>query len=275
MTVEGFSISGLATWVNVPELGVMFDAGECPIESVPLDHVFLSHVHGDHSRCLLRHWQLRRMLRMGEATYYVPAHAVDGFRRLVAVEAEMEGVADPAEVVFPNFQTLPDDGTTRTAFKRGLWVTAFPVRHRVPSQGFTVGRTVQKLKPEYEGLPGAEIGALRKAGTVVTDAVETPLVTFIGDCVGESLTTQAHIWDSKVVIIECTYVEDADAPNAAAYGHTHLREIVEVLSRTPAPACEALVLKHFSMKVNTERVRELVAAAVPPEWANRVHVLLP
>lgn len=272
MTIEGFSISGVATWVVVPELDVMFDAGECPLSAVPVNNVFLTHVHGDHSRCLLRHWQLRRMFRMSEASYFVPAHTVDGFKRIVAVEAEMEDFDGVVE--YPNLRTLPTDRSP-TPVRKGVWVKAFPVSHRARSQGYTVGRTVQKLRPEFAGLPGQEIGALKKAGTVISDAVDTPLVTFIGDCVGESLTVESHIWESKVVIIECTYVEDEDVDAAAHHTHTHLRDIVEVLSRTPAPACEALVLKHFSLKCDPARVRELVAAAIPPEWASRVHILLP
>lgn len=272
LTIEGFSISGLATWLTIPELSVMFDAGECPLSGVHLEHVFLTHIHGDHARCMLRHWQLRRMFRLTPATYYVPAYAVGGLRRIVAIEAELEGVAE-TDVTYPNFQTLPEAGVT--LFGQRQWVRAFPVKHRVPSQGFTIGRTVQKLKPEFADLTGPEIGALRKGGTVVTDSVLTPLITFIGDCVGESLTDQAHIWDSKVVVIECTYVEPEDMANAQEHGHTHLDEIVEVLSRTPAPACEAVVLKHFSLKHDPARIRELVAERIPAEWASRVHILLP
>ena len=273
LTIEGFSISGLATWLTVPELGVMFDAGECPLSAVPIEHVFLTHIHGDHARCLSRHWQLRRMMRMtSPATYYVPAHAVDALRQIVVIEAGMEGVAE-ADVVFPNFQVLPEDGVT--PFKKGLWVRAFPVKHRVPSQGFTIGRTVQKLKPEFADLTGPEIGAKRKAGVQVTDSVETPVITFIGDCEGISLTTQAHIWNSKVVVIECTYIEPEDTANAKEHGHTHLDEIVEVLSRTVSSACEAVVLKHFSLKHDPKRIRELVTERIPAEWASRVHILLP
>lgn len=272
LTIEGFSISGVATWVVVPELDVMFDAGECPLSAVPISNVFLSHVHGDHSRCLLRHWQLRRMLDQGEAAYFVPASAVEGFRTLVRTEAEMEGVAD--DVVFPDFRVLPEGD--KVAFKKGVWVRAFPVEHRVQSQGFTVGRTVQKLKPEFAHLPGAEIGALRKAGTVVSDSLDTALVTFIGDCTGASLRANGHIFDSKVVIVEATYVEPGDRANADRHGHTHLEDVVEALRAAgPAPSCEAVVLKHFSLKHHPDRVRERVAELVPAEWADRVKVFLP
>lgn len=273
LTIEGFSISGVATWIVVPELDVMFDAGECPLSAVPVNTVFLSHIHGDHARCLPRHWQLRRMFRMAEATYYVPPDSIDGFREITRIEAGMEGIA-PADVEYPNLRTLPDD-LSLTQIRKGVWARSFPVTHRVRSVGYTIGRTVQKLRPEYAHLTGPEIGALRKGGTVITDAVDTPLVTFIGDCIGQSLIEQSHIFESKIVILECTYVEDEDQENATAHGHTHLRDIVEVLSHGSAPACEALILKHFSLKSDPKRVRELVEQMTPPEWKGRVHVFLP
>ena len=176
----------------------------------------------------------------------------------------------------PDFRTLPEDSEVRTPFGKGVWVTSFPVVHRVQSIGYTVGRSVQKLRPEYAHLTGPEIGALRKGGTVITDEVSTPLVTFIGDCTGASLRANPHIWNSKVVIIEATYVEPEDRANADEHGHTHIDDVWAALSEAgPAPACEAVILKHFSLKHSPNRVREVVDTHCPPEWRDRVHVFLP
>jgi ribonuclease Z len=46
LSLAGFSISGLATYVQVPQLDLCFDMGECPLSAVPLRHVFLTHAHG-------------------------------------------------------------------------------------------------------------------------------------------------------------------------------------------------------------------------------------
>ena len=48
LTLQGFSISGLATWLMVPELDVLFDVGECPLAALPINHVLLTHAHFDH-----------------------------------------------------------------------------------------------------------------------------------------------------------------------------------------------------------------------------------
>ena len=89
----------------------MFDAGECPVDAAgSVEHVFLTHAHGDHSRCLLRHWQLRRMFRMTEASYYVPASSVDGFGKIVRAEAET--IDELGRLVVARVQSV--DGITRT-----------------------------------------------------------------------------------------------------------------------------------------------------------------
>jgi ribonuclease Z len=80
LTLAGFSISGLATYLQVPELDVCFDMGECPLSAVPLRHVLLTHAHGDHARCVLRHSALRRMLGLaGDASYFMPADIAANF----------------------------------------------------------------------------------------------------------------------------------------------------------------------------------------------------
>src|SRR4029077_1826626 len=97
LTITGFSISGLASYVQIPELGVCFDLGECPLSALSIDHVFLTHAHGDHARCLPRHWQLRRMVGNAKpAAYYLPETIRAGCEGWIRAEAAFEGVPDEA-----------------------------------------------------------------------------------------------------------------------------------------------------------------------------------
>src|SRR6185503_17745143 len=88
--------------------------------------------------------------------------------------------------------------------RKDLFVSAFPVVHRVPSLGYTLVERRKKLKAEFATKTGPEIAALRKQGVDVQDNVDVALLTFIGDCIGDSLLEQDHIWRSAVVIIEAT-----------------------------------------------------------------------
>ena len=276
LSLHGFSISGLATYVQVPELGVCFDLGECPLSSLSLDHVFLTHAHGDHARCLPRHWQLRRMLgNPRPAAYYLPEAIRAGCEAWIRAEAAFEGVPDEATET-PAFHGLVGDETlVPLAHRKDLRVRAFPVRHSVPSLGYTVLAHKKKLKAAYAHLPGKEIARLRTSGVEVQDEVCDPLLTFIGDCDGATLLEQAHIWASPVLILEATFLEPSEEALAAKKMHTHISEIARALDALGDQVrCQHLVLKHFSMKYTPEEVHGLVARALGDRLRDRVHVFL-
>jgi ribonuclease Z len=265
----------------VPDLDLCFDMGECPLSAVPLDHVFLTHAHGDHSRCLLRHHALRGMFGIQRpATYYLPAELHAAFVDVAKAEARFESVPDEAFALPTLVPMHGDRALVPIAGKRDLFVSAFPVTHRVPSLGYTIIERRKRLKPALAGLPGEEIGRRRQRGEQVTDDADVPLLTFIGDCVGRSLREQDHIWKSAVVVIETTFLAPEDRARAAETGHTHVSELAEVLQDLgSAVAVEHIVLKHFSlkhaaMKNGRDEIVQLVHASIPSAWHGRLRLLV-
>src|SRR3954451_1212507 len=128
LTLSGFSIAGLATYLQVPELDACFDVGECPLSALPLNHVFLSHAHGDHAGSPPRHWQLRRMLGMSqEACYFLPESIRAAAEDWIRAEAAFEGVPEE-EVITPRLLGL-QPGQEAPLKRRDVRVQAFPVTH--------------------------------------------------------------------------------------------------------------------------------------------------
>ncbi|MEE2645133.1 MAG: hypothetical protein VYD19_09390 [Myxococcota bacterium] len=274
--LRGFSISGLATWLELPELNLCFDMGECPVSAVSLDHVFLTHGHGDHSRCLMRHHALRKMFGIEKAaSYYLPAQLLPAAKRWIRASAGFENPRLRHPTLPHLIPLTAGDPPLRLTHRSNLSVTAFPVEHGVPSLGYTISDARKKLRPEFHGLPGREIAALKREGVKVDAPVYLPRLTFIGDCTGRTLTREAHIWESPVLVIECTFIGAGEEQLAQERGHTHINDIARALiDGGDAIKSEAIVLKHFSMKISAEEAFAAVETSIPERFRERISLLL-
>lgn len=274
--IQGFSISGLSTYIQMPEIDICFDMGECPLTALKLNHVFLSHAHGDHSRCLMRHYSLRHMMGIEKpAIYYMPESIVEAFKNLVKAEAIFEGVRED-KLIYPKIVGLSDQlESIPFEYRKNLTIKGFPVEHRVPSLGCTVSDFKKKLKPEFHGKTPQELIQIRESGITLESPIETPRVTFIGDCIGKSLFDQSHIWDSPILILESTFLDPDEKDMAKAKGHTHIEEIAQALNEFKGQMkTQHLVLKHFSMKYSREHVLHRVKEHIPDFFQENTLVLL-
>jgi ribonuclease Z len=275
-TLHGFSISGLATYLQIPELDVVFDMGECPISALPLNHVFLTHSHGDHSRCLMRHNSLRKMMGIQKpAAYYIPHFLMEKAQKWIQAEAEFEGVP-PGKFKQPNLIAInANNQPQQLNYRKDLYVKAFAVKHAQPSLGYTLFKSKKKLKQEYIGLPPKELIQLRENGIEIQKQILTPFLTFIGDCIGQSLLDEAHIWESRFLVIETTFLDQGEEEMAKAKGHTHLKEVIDILVNPPfIIKTEKIILKHFSMKYTKDFILKRIRESIPDDWHEKILVLL-
>jgi len=270
-TVTAFSISALSTYVLVPELNCAFDMGDCLLEAVPLERVFISHAHGDHTRCVLRHESLRRLMGMEPASYYVPHQILDGFKALAQAWRLLENVRDRHPL--PRFEPLrPGDVVW---LHRQLAAKAFPVTHTLPSLGYTLYDVRKKLKAEYQGRSGPELAHLRKQGVKFEDEVWVPRLTFIGDSTIETLYREQHVGQSRILFLEVTYLLEDDQELARARGHTHLEDVVRFLADCRDVLQNPhIVLKHFSMRYDRGLILHTLKTRLPAEFLERCHILI-
>ena len=270
-TVTAFSISALSTYVLVPELNCAFDMGDCLLEAVPLERVFITHAHGDHTRCVLRHESLRRLMGMAPGHYYVPQQTLEGFQGLAQAWRALESVRGNPPL--PRFEPLrPGDVVW---LHRQLAAKAFLVTHTLPSLGYTLFDVRKKLKPEFQGRSGPELALLRKQGVGFEEEVWVPRLTFIGDSTIETLYRERHVGLSRILFLEVTYLLEDDRDLAKQRGHTHLEDVLEFLHECPdVLQNQHIVLKHFSMRYERGLILHTLKSKLPAEFLERCHILI-
>lgn len=241
-----FSISGVSTYVLVPQFGCCFDLGHCAFEAAGLRTVFLSHVHQDHAGGAHRHRSLRAMTSQAPSQIYCPTESVGALRELFRAYARLEEKAPDEDLDTAVCGLAPGD---RVNLGTRAWVEVFDVSHRIASRGFTLVERRRKLRPEFAGRSGEEIGAAVRAGENVHDETHHRRLTYIGDSTIETFEKNPGIADCDVLFVEATHILDTPVAASWRYGHTHLDELVALWERTPsALAARHLVIKHFSVK---------------------------
>ncbi len=260
LKLVAFSISGLASYVLVPALDACFDLGHCALEATKLRHVFLSHVHQDHSGGVPRHLSLRRMFGARPSRVFAPAESAARLEELLRAfqrleekpEAEVEGVV----------RGLAPGDEVRLSGR--YLVRAFDVCHRIASRGYTVVESRRKLKPAFEGEPGEAIAAARARGEEIYDTSEIAALTYVGDSTLDTLERNPHVGQSEVLFLEATHLPGTDPDVSVRWGHTHLAELAELATRRPDIfASRHIVLKHFSTRYGRDEI--LAAAQLFPE----------
>lgn len=250
--LQAFSISGLATYVLAPVFDACFDLGHCAVEAVKLRHVFLTHVHQDHSAGVFRHLSVRRMFGAKPTRVYCPAESAEALKGVIrAFEAMEEKERADLDPVVMGLR--PGD---QVHLGRRYTVNVFDVVHRIASRGYTVIENRRTLRPAYQGLPGADIHAARLRGETVSDEHPHPVFTYVGDSTIETLRRNPHVGASDVLFLEATHLAGTARAVSAGYGHTHLDELVEFFREMPeALASPHIVIKHFSMKYDEPEIR--------------------
>jgi ribonuclease Z len=200
----------------------------------------------------------------------MPEYICDGARDWIRSEAMFEGVPEN-KFRYPEIVPVTAGDIQFLEHRKDLAFEAFDVKHSIPAMGGTLYYYKKKLKDEYLGLSADEIIQLRKQGIEITREVYDPLVSFMGDCMGESLLENYRVFQSKVLITECTFLAPEDYEMSHKKGHTHIRQIADALNRMgDRVECEKIILAHFSMKYSEKYIREMIAKEIPEQFLDKI-----
>jgi ribonuclease Z len=247
----------------VPELSLAFDAGMALRSFAGVEHLFLSHAHVDHAGALPALLGIRALVgKGGRLKVFLPKEIAEDLQNILAAWTKLQRYdlcIDPQPL---------SPGEERP-FKNDYVVRGFRTHHPVPSLGYEFVRKTKRLRTEYTGLPGPEIARLRQAGDEsMFEIHESSELAYATDTLVEVLDNQPHLLQTRVLILECTFLDEKKALKDARAGcHIHLDEL---LTRADRVKNSVLVLMHFSQIYKPDEVVAILDRRCPPELRQRI-----
>lgn len=262
--VQGISVAGEMTTVQVPEMDVTFDIGCCPRAMLASKFVALSHGHMDHSGALAYWCSQRRFQGMGTGTIVCDKRIAPAIHKMMAGFVDLEQQKTPYEVV-----ELEPGG--QVMIKNSIYLRGFETEHTAPSFGYVIVEKRTKLKPEYVDFPQEKLKELKERGIEITRTLEIPLIAYLGDTGPGPHLVREDVRKAQIIISECTFFEPEHKERAKVGMHLHVDDLAEWLR---VAECQAFVLTHISRRTPLGYARDRVFETAGPKLARKVFLLM-
>lgn len=266
--------------VNVRDKLFMIDCGEgaqlqfrkSHLKFSRLNHIFISHLHGDHCFGLLG---LISTLNLLGRTAELHIHSPKGLETLLTPMLDFFNRQMTYKVPFHEFDTkepmlIYED--------RSLTVTTIPLRHRMPCCGFLFA---EKRRPnhiiremvDFYQVPVYELNRIKNGADYVTPEGKTVSNNLL---TRPSAPSRSYAYCSDTIYLpsiveqikgvdllfhEATFANE-DAPRAKETFHTTAAQAAEIARRAEV---KKLLIGHFSARYEDENVLLQEASAIFPD----------
>ncbi len=262
--VQGLSVAGEATVIQIPELDIVFDMGACPRAALASKFCALSHGHMDHVGALA-YWCSQRVFQgMGPGKIVCDARIAADVRGMMQGFVNLERQKTPYDVV-------PVNPGEEVEIKNNTFLRCFATEHTCPSVGYAIVEKRTKLKDEYVGMPQDKLTELKQRGVDIVRRFEVPLIAYLGDTLPGPHLLHDYVRNAQVIVCECTFFEPEHKERAKIGQHMHVNDIAEWLG---VAQCQAMVLTHISRRTHLEYARQQLEQIAGPKKAEKVFFLM-
>jgi ribonuclease Z len=263
LRIEGWSRAGDDNWFRIHPPGLALDVGRGAVQLAGAQDVFLSHGHLDHAMGLPFVLSQRSLHRLAHTRVFCPAEIVEPLAAFIAAAERLERARYRYELL----PLVPGD---RVEVGRGLHMEAFATDHVVPTLGYHLWRSRRHLAPAFAACSREELIGLRERGVDTSEVLEDLWLSYGADTGPAIFGREPRIFDSRVLMMESTFVGEEHRDKGERFKHLHLGDIAQHADRFRN---EAIVLHHLSRRFRVEDLRAEVDRRLP-ELAARIHILV-
>lgn len=247
----GYSRSAYRTGFYIKELNLMLDAG--PQNFSKPDNILITHSHIDHICCLPL--TMIGDVHSGHVFHiYGPSQAKKYINNYIKSMFEVNALVNIDDMPWYKYHGLfPNESFKTTMNNTDLEIAVFECDHSIPTISYGISEIKQKLKDEYSGLAGKDIGNLRKAGIAITHEVKHKKLAYICDTSIRVFDLNPDILNYAVIFIECTFFQPDEFENAEKTHHIHWQNLKPYVIGKPDVT---FVLFHFSQRYKDEEISE-------------------
>lgn len=266
--------------VNVRDKLFMIDCGEgaqlqfrkSHLKFSRLNHIFISHLHGDHCFGLLG---LISTLNLLGRTAELHIHSPKGLETLLTPMLDFFNRQMTYKVLFHEFDTKEP---MQIYEDRSLTVTTIPLRHRMPCCGFLFAEKrcpnhiIREMVDFYQ-VPVYELNRIKNGADYVTPEGKTVSNNLL---TRPSAPSRSYAYCSDTIYLpsiveqikgvdllfhEATFANE-DAPRAKETFHTTAAQAAEIARRAEV---KKLLIGHFSARYEDENILLQEASAIFPD----------
>lgn len=260
--------------LQIGEAVYMIDCGEAAqirlrankIKTARLNHIFISHLHGDHCFGLIGF--ISTMAMLGR-TAKLTIHAHPDLEGLLRPLIDYFCVDIPYQVVFNPVNPRKHELILEN---KQVKVYTIPLKHRIPACGFLFEekekeRQLIREKIDFYKVPIKQLQFIKKGGDFVTDegiVVRNSVLTLPSEPAKKYAYCSDTAYSDKIVAllqgVDCLFHEatfaDSEIARAKETYHSTARQAAETAKQAGA---KQLIIGHYSVRYN--KISKLLAEA--------------